>query len=94
MKPPLNLPSFAQAVEMEQTSRDQKYFRDHPAAKEYEREWLIGEFWPIDDPRVEATDLTRQLRVRVTQIAPGLRARAALFNLGLIVATLRRKEKA
>lgn len=53
--------------------RDSQYFISHPKATSYERPYVPGEAWPLDQGR---RDLDR---VRVIKLNPGTRSRV-FFN--------------
>lgn len=53
--------------------RDNQYFAAHPKASSYERPYVPGEAWPLDQGR---RDLDR---VRVFKLGPGTRSRV-FFN--------------
>jgi hypothetical protein len=58
--------------------RDARYFREHPAALNYVRPYVRGEFY-LFEPDFQEKYGGPPYAVRVTQIAPGIRQRQPLF---------------
>lgn len=46
---------------------DKAYFDDHPDSRSYTRDYVPGEFWPMDPPE--------GAMVKVTYVGPGVRLR-------------------
>ena len=57
---------------------DRAYFEQHPAAESYERDQVQGEFPPARLP-APPPGFRWQVRIEVTQLAPGLRVRRATW---------------
>lgn len=70
-KRPLS-PRFQRIVDRVR-AEDRAYFAQHPNARTYYRDYVPGEFGPMNDP------LPRNLVIAVEQLAPGVRVRRPAF---------------
>ena len=63
-------PQFQEIVERV-TARDREYFEAHPHETAYSRQYVPGEFWPVQFPQ--------STLVIVREIEPGVRARIPIL---------------
>lgn len=92
----MEMPPHVAAIDEVQVEQDRTYFLLNPGNGAYVREWIPGEFYPIDESAIGVLDdpiLARRLSelrcyVEVNEVEPGIRQRLTLFDLETVVRAL------